>query len=614
MSDPTLSPGVFLHPLGLLALLAVPAVVAIHLFRRRFQRHTVSALFLWEREDRTALAGRKRERLRTTASFWCELFAALLLALAFAGPRACGAGEAGHLVIALDDSASMAAVLPGGGSIRDLAIEHVREEIARLPRRSRVTLVRSGPRPTLLAGPAAFPEEAALALDAWAPARPRHDLAPALALALQLSGDGATTLVTDAFAPDGLPPEVAVVALGRPLANVGLTHASRARGIDAAGQPVERIDLTLSCFAPGGRRVRLALDAGGQTLEERTLELLEGERRHLSLEVPAGAPALVARLLDTDALAVDDLAHLAPVPPRTVALASTLPPELGRWLGLSTGAEGASSVGRLLDAIPDTVDAVEPGLAHLCIGIGVAGLASNRTWALSFAELGEGRADLIGPFLAERQHALMQGLTLQGVVWSVDPDLALPGAPLVSAGDTPIFTDERRPEGRVLHLDLDPLRSSLQRSPDWPILLANLVELRRRELPGPERANLAMGEAFTYRGEGEATLTLAGPVGARDLPSRGTLVVDDVGPPGTYSLANGGVEVCALAVSFLDPAESDLRGLGEGARASSAGLAGVRAGLGWVELMLAALGLALVLADWLVLSSVRAVLPGEARP
>ena len=38
----------FQSPLGLLALLGVPAVVLLHLFRRRFERRPVSALFLWE--------------------------------------------------------------------------------------------------------------------------------------------------------------------------------------------------------------------------------------------------------------------------------------------------------------------------------------------------------------------------------------------------------------------------------------------------------------------------------------------------------------------------------------------------------------------------------------
>ena len=54
----------FAYPPGLLALLGVPAVVALHLYRRRFQPQRVSALFLWGLADRTPLSGRTRERLQ----------------------------------------------------------------------------------------------------------------------------------------------------------------------------------------------------------------------------------------------------------------------------------------------------------------------------------------------------------------------------------------------------------------------------------------------------------------------------------------------------------------------------------------------------------------------
>ncbi|MBM3978468.1 MAG: hypothetical protein FJ299_15960 [Planctomycetes bacterium] len=102
--------GSFFHlPWGLLALLAVPAILALHLFRRRFQPRVVSALFLWAPDDHVVVAGRKREPLRQSVSLWSELLAAACLALALAGPRSCGQESAEHLVVVLDGSASMAA-------------------------------------------------------------------------------------------------------------------------------------------------------------------------------------------------------------------------------------------------------------------------------------------------------------------------------------------------------------------------------------------------------------------------------------------------------------------------------------------------------------------------
>jgi len=48
---------IFTTPLGLLALVAIPAIVAIHLFRRRFPIRPVAGLFLWQMAQRTPEGG-----------------------------------------------------------------------------------------------------------------------------------------------------------------------------------------------------------------------------------------------------------------------------------------------------------------------------------------------------------------------------------------------------------------------------------------------------------------------------------------------------------------------------------------------------------------------------
>ena len=108
-----------------------------------------------------------------------------------------------HLVVVLDTSASMSA-RPGLAASSDApsfaqqAAERVRAEIGALPSGSRVTLVRSGARPSILSGPAAFPEEALVKLEGYPELATagRHDLESATSLALQLAGDGAVTLFT----------------------------------------------------------------------------------------------------------------------------------------------------------------------------------------------------------------------------------------------------------------------------------------------------------------------------------------------------------------------------------------------------------------------------------
>ena len=101
---------IFTSPLGLLALLAIPAIVAIHLFRRRFPPRPVAGLFLWQAVQQTPQGGGRISKLPVTASLILECLAALALALILSGARLNPASVNEHLIFLLDDSASMAAV------------------------------------------------------------------------------------------------------------------------------------------------------------------------------------------------------------------------------------------------------------------------------------------------------------------------------------------------------------------------------------------------------------------------------------------------------------------------------------------------------------------------
>jgi hypothetical protein len=600
----------FLYPLGLLTLLAVPAVVALHLFRRRFERRPVSALFLWRVDDRQPVAGRRRDPLVASASFWCELLAALALALAFAGPRAaCAGGVAEHLVVVLDSSASMNVVVDQA-RVRDRAAQAVLQRVDALRRGSRVTLVASGPRPNLVAGPAAFPVEARKQLEAWQPGSAHHDLQPALALALELAGAGRVLLVTDHFEPELWPERVEVLSVGAPADNFGLAHAARSRETGPGGAPVDKVFLTVASFARAPRRLEVRATVGEQPLATKRLDIEAGARAHLAFEVPTTVGPVAITLPD-DALANDNRALLAPPVARTLALASLLDESDERALGLCAG--GERNIARWLSLVPMSTEAGGRDAAHLTLSRGAELGAAN--WDASFARQGSQRRDLIGPFLAERSHRLLDGVTLEGIVWSIDPEFALPGAPLVSAGNQPILTEERLGERVIWHFNLDPARSSLQRSPDWPILLANMAELRRAFLPGPERTNLVVGETFRYRpgseratqvGDAVALYVLEGPLASthnrqRDVPALEAVVVDGLEDPGFYRLSFAGRAVAEFALSFLDAAESDARGMLPGRREATLGNARVDAELSWIEFALIAAALALCGADWWVL-------------
>ena len=139
--------------------------------------------------------------------------------------------------------------------------------------------------------------------------------------------------------------------------------------------------------------------------------------------------------------------------------------------------------------------------------------------------------------------------------------------PVMSAGDQTLIGMSARMESDLLfNLDLD--RTNLIRSPDWPILISNLIEMRRERLPGPERWNYRVGESVRVRlardPKGPLRLRAGGNERAltpgRQLefiaPSPGGLLQIVDGPEG---IGANEIVLFELGVNFLDESESNLR-------------------------------------------------------
>src|SRR3954468_7710786 len=105
-------------PWGLLGLLAIPVILAIHLFRRRFRPRAVSALFLYAPQARTPTAGRRRTRLMRRASLLAELAAVLAATWYLADPHLDDRRDARHVVAVLDARARLRAVDAAGAPAR----------------------------------------------------------------------------------------------------------------------------------------------------------------------------------------------------------------------------------------------------------------------------------------------------------------------------------------------------------------------------------------------------------------------------------------------------------------------------------------------------------------
>ncbi|QDT17729.1 BatA domain-containing protein [Alienimonas californiensis] len=613
----------FANPWGLLGLLAVPAVLWLHLYRVRFPPLAVGGLFLWDDAIRRPAGGRTRDRLRPTASLWLELLAALALGLLLGGPRVSWETTAPHLVAVLDGSASMAATtVPAVGgqpapTFRDAALDRLAGRAGDLGSRTLLTVIETGDRPRVVGGPRRpWRDVLANLRDRPAPARPRHEFTPALDLAARLAADGGSVLLLTDRDPVllDLPEGVAAEAVGAPRANAALLAVHRQPTADGAG---EELFLRTRSYGATGPLTVSVFDAAGNERAARPLDAPPGGGVTAMLPLPADlrGQAVTVRLnAEEDALAADSLATLLPEPRRPVRVAVALPPGPTR-----------TAVERAVDALPDVVW-TEGDAADLRFVPVEALFEPNDDghWTVGVGSLpgGDAAGAVAGPFLIDQADPLAAGVSLAGTVWGgagggtsvTGPDgAASPLSPVISAGDRVLLGRVVRRDGgqdRSFLLNVDPARGTLARTPDWPILISNLVEARRAALPGPDRANLRIGEparltltATQRAATGPLVLQSLEDDERIDLPREATVTV---APPaiGLWAVQDGadGPELGRFSVWLADAREADLTGLGAGTVEPEGDAAGTTVDdpAPWPIALLALAALGAVVGDWWV--------------
>lgn len=553
------------NPWGLLGLLALPTIIGLHLFRRRFPPLFVAGAHLWGVETRVAAAGRRRDRLPLTLSLILELLAALLLTVVLSDPRIDQTETAPHLVVVLDDSASMQAAPPGRPSFSRQAAEEVRRRLATAGRHARITLVRTGRQPTLLGRRGMNADEADQALADWTPRAARHDFHPAWDEAVQLAGpEGAFLFLTDAPLPPetGLPRGMEWLALGESLGNLAVTAAQWTLGEEGEAG---RLFLRLANLSAQAVEAEVAIDSTTGTISRQPVQLPGHSEWPLELPVSSGAGRLTARLTAAqDPLPVDNEVVLIEPQPRLVRVA----------VELSAESREFALVQKALAAVPGLVG-VEADAADLVIGAAAQLPPSRRElWWFGLGPLNRAEAfrrqavDLIGPYLLERQHPLLDGVTLGGIVWGGVQPTPLRLVPLVSVDRTVLLGRLEGTETTAWVMNIDLGRSNLAESPDWPILIANLIELRREALPGLRRWNYRLGEGVQLRvpvGSGASEISLVTPEG-RERPllrdRRDVVEIPPLSQAGVYRLQQGRQVIGEFAVNFFDRDESNLLTLG----------------------------------------------------
>lgn len=528
---------VFSFPIAFLALLAVPLLVAIYFLRNRAKERRVSSLLLWLDVRQRWDGGQRIHKLQTPLLFFLELLAILLLVMAAAKPLL-RAGDAGKpLVVVLDDSFSMQA--GGEDSSRNRAVAAIRGEL-KAGRYDPVRLVLAGETPQLLGEATGNVEPVVGLLENWKCGAASAKLEDAVAFGFELGGNRARVLVVSDHAPIQEPNDSRLQwwAFGSALPNLAFTAASRsARGEE------ERVMLEVTNLSAQSATANVTIESD-TSANAQALSLAANESRRITLTIKNSSSPLRGKLGQDD-LPVDNEVVLMPEASKIVRVDLRLnDPKLGE---LVERALESSAQTRITSERPELVitDKSEPQSSDA------------DAWTLQLMNEA-GASSYLGPFVVDRAHPLTDGLSLGGVVWGA-ANGQLPGTPIITAGNIALLTDIDRSGRHELRMRLRPELSTLHETPNWPILISNLIEWRASVAPGLRQANVVLG--------GTANVTLEPDVQSvrlfdpkkqnRELPVRDKAVAIKADTAGVYELRAGEARY-SFAANAVSRDESDL--------------------------------------------------------
>lgn len=509
----------FANLAGFWALLAIPAVLAIHFLQRESRRIVTSTLFLFEQLPPVSASGRRFERLRSSLPLFLQLAAVLLLTWLLAGPRWVRRESTQRVVVLLDSSVSM---LP----FRDTAVRALENRLPRLARSAGTTEWRvfetDTTRPSLYAGTDLRAALASLAL--WHPHLGTHDFAPALSTAQGLARESGVALLVSDRRTD-LPDGVGMLAVGAPLDNCGFA------GVSVEGDAWHAL---VKNYAATAQTRSWHLESGDSASPPEILTLAPGQTRTLSGPFPPGKDRCEL-ILSADDFPLDD--RLPVLRPQGKRLS----------ISVQTGTPLDAFLTRLAASIPNA-DLVSSG-ADVRLAVNTS--EGGGTSVVFAAQESPAESYLLGLLVAEND-PLTAHLTWNGL-------LVRDTAPLPKqAGDETLLWQGERPliflrggeRNRSLCVNFDVRQSNADRLPAFVVLLNRFIETVRAEKVAPERVNVETNERLVV-----ATDPKRGPpfISSGGNPAR---VPSE---PGFFTVSQGDTPLLTGAASFADPREADFR-------------------------------------------------------
>ena len=528
------------NPLGLIALLGIPAVLAIHFLQRKAKELPVSTLFLLEHTRREAASGRRFERLIPSIPLWMQLLAVLLLTWILVEPRYRKSGSIQRIAIVLDSSASMSV-------FKQDAIRKLRESLPALrggASEMQLTVLESLPnRPRIYTG--ASVDDLEQAVKIWEPSAGPIDPTQALRLARSLvSRDGSVVYLTDTPTAN-LPFEADLMAVGRPIENVGFTGVSFTRDHDTL---IWRAMVKNHGSKAADRTWALHTSTG--STPARPLHLEPGAMITLQAAFPIDANHVRVEL-SPDSFVLDDVLPMVPPRPKTLKLAN------------ATSANFAALSGKLihsLDATETSADATGADLTLASYNPLDPVLPAGNAFLLVEDETRTGNW-LKGGIVAE-SHPLMDGLNWQSLLVRETIQFER------KAEDQILLWQEKRPlillreegETRRLLINFDPSLSNAEKQPAFVVLFHRFAESIRQRKIAAVAENLETGQPVVFASQKGKPVAVSAtdPKGGSISPTGDGAALNAIRTPGFQTFKQEDKPLLTAAVHFGDPREADL--------------------------------------------------------
>lgn len=600
----------FLAPAAAVLAVTIPVIVALYFLRIRRPTRVVSALHLWPDAIRDRQANVPWQRLRFSWLLLLQLLvAAFLVAAAVQPALPASASLASHTIVLLDASASMQAkdVQP---SRLDEAKRQVGAMIDQLGPQDRMTLITVQSTPRVVASIAGDHDAMHRALGSVAASNGQADLSAALLLASGIvrSGEDARAyLFSDgivqplqASLTSGLPFPIEYDRVGVSGENIGLTSL-----VVRTSAQSRAAYLRVHNFGQQPRSVTLEWRSDAGLIDVRPLTLAAGQAQDLVLPVPDSATTVTAHIDSKDNFPLDDSVTAIARAPRAFHVLLVTPGNVFLEQALRLRADFqvdviAPTAYRGAGAYAMTVfDRFSPPALPDAPFIMVDPPAGSPLAGGAAVGIGRVRASDAGD-------PLLTNVSLQDVhvARSQDMSSSIFGRALITSIQTPLVLVRDEPFRQAL-FGFDLHESDFPIRLGFPVLMQNLSEWMLP--PSVPSGSFHPDERVTIVPEAGATsVAVVRPDGSRRQVATGAIATfADTDLVGVYTVEQfvaGKVDRSWFAVNLFSDSTSQLSPLDHltlPPTKTPAAIETAHHGFLAIWPLIAALGLALVLAEWL---------------